>query len=387
MQNLELRKFDFIDATRGLAILCVILVHSSQSIAPLNATLAWLMSEGARGVQLFYIASALTLCMSWAARSQIDKSPIRSFYIRRFFRIAPMFYLAILGSALVNGLHANYWAPNGIEWWFFPITATFLHGFHPETITSVVPGGWSIAVEMNFYLVLPLLLMFVRSMKTAGVLFAVSMLLYYVNLLLVPRMFSYPESQQYLVDSFAFLNFFGQLPVFAIGIFGYFVLREKYSRERIATFGGSVFLVLLALFLYPLYDFPSSFFAEQLLKPIHHIVAGALFCVFVIMLAYWPTGLLVNKVTIWLGKLSFSMYLLHFAVLKIFQKIGFIGALPKTNLGSILYFAGAVGVTFAVSFFTYQFVERPGIRLGAWLIQFLQLRSSTKPHLHRPERK
>ncbi len=292
MQNLELRKFDFIDATRGLAILCVILVHSSQSIAPLTATLAWLMSEGARGVQLFYIASALTLCMSWAARSQIDKSPIRSFYIRRFFRIAPMFYLAILCSALVNGLHANYWAPNGIEWWFFPITATFLHGFHPETITSVVPGGWSIAVEMNFYLVLPLLLMFVRSMKTAGVLFAVSMLLYYVNLLLVPRMFSYPESQQYLVDSFAFLNFFGQLPVFAIGIFGYFVLREKYSRERIATFGGSVFLVLLALFLYPLYDFPSSFFAEQLLKPIHHIVAGALFCVFVIMLAYWPTGLL-----------------------------------------------------------------------------------------------
>ncbi len=79
-----------------MAILGVILVHSSQSVAPTNVTLLWFMGEGARGVQLFYVASALTLCMSWVARSSHETFPIRNFYIRRFFRIAPMFYLAIL---------------------------------------------------------------------------------------------------------------------------------------------------------------------------------------------------------------------------------------------------------------------------------------------------
>ena len=34
-------------------------------------------------------------------------------------------------------------------------TAFFLHGLHPEAINSVIPGGWSIAVEMTFYLFFP----------------------------------------------------------------------------------------------------------------------------------------------------------------------------------------------------------------------------------------
>ncbi|MCX5882897.1 MAG: acyltransferase family protein, partial [Deltaproteobacteria bacterium] len=154
----DIRKYDFIDALRGYAILLVLLVHSSQSVTPINQTLQLLMSNGARGIQLFYIASALTLCMSWRFRSKHEISPFRDFFLRRFFRIAPMFYVAIVFYVLLYGFSLRYGSPNGIEWWFVPLTALFLHGFHPETITSVVPGGWSIAVEMNFYLVLPLLL-------------------------------------------------------------------------------------------------------------------------------------------------------------------------------------------------------------------------------------
>ena len=96
MLQSDIKKYAFIDALRGMAILGVILVHSSQLVAPTNATLLWVMREGARGVQLFFVASALTLCMSWMTRNSHEKFPIRNFYIRRFFRIAPMFYIAIL---------------------------------------------------------------------------------------------------------------------------------------------------------------------------------------------------------------------------------------------------------------------------------------------------
>ncbi len=205
----DIKKYSFIDALRGLAILGVILTHSSNFVAPDTTALQSIMSHGRFGVQLFYIASALTLCLSWEARKNNEISPLRNFFIRRFFRIAPMFYLAIFFYALLYGFSPRYWAPNGIEWWFIPLTMFFSHGFHPETINSIVPGGWSIAVEMCFYATLPLLLSYVTSMRTCAFVMVLSILGYVVNRIVLINVLSdfYPADHQYLVYSFAFLNF------------------------------------------------------------------------------------------------------------------------------------------------------------------------------------
>jgi peptidoglycan/LPS O-acetylase OafA/YrhL len=64
------RHFDHIDALRGYAILMVIAVHASQSFPDLPNSLAKILSQGARGVQLFFVTSALTLSMSWVARNE-----------------------------------------------------------------------------------------------------------------------------------------------------------------------------------------------------------------------------------------------------------------------------------------------------------------------------
>jgi peptidoglycan/LPS O-acetylase OafA/YrhL len=302
MLQSDIKKYDFIDALRGIAILGVILVHSSQLVEPSNAKLLWLMGQGSKGVQLFYVTSAVTLCMSWVARSSRETFPIRNFYIRRFFRIAPMFYIAILIYIFLIGFSPSYWAPNGIEWWFVPITAAFLHGFHPETITSVVPGGWSIAVEMSFYLILPFLLPHIKTLKSCAFFFFISLVLSAINLLVTPHIFSYPESQQYLLKHFSFFNFLGQLPVFAIGIFAYLVLNKKYPRKQIAIVCGLFFVVLLSL-LYLVFKLPSNFIADNI-QP--HLISSVLFCIFMILLANYPTRLFVNKITTTFGKLSFS---------------------------------------------------------------------------------
>jgi peptidoglycan/LPS O-acetylase OafA/YrhL len=69
----------------------VIAVHSSQYFDDLPIGVRALADQGARGVQLFFVASAMTLCMSWHSRND----GALPFYIRRFFRIAPMYYLSI----------------------------------------------------------------------------------------------------------------------------------------------------------------------------------------------------------------------------------------------------------------------------------------------------
>jgi exopolysaccharide production protein ExoZ len=73
------KRLAWIDALRGYAIIGVLAVHVGG------------VTEGARGVQLFFVASAIALLHSW----HTHKDSVRRFYTRRLFRIAPMFWLAI----------------------------------------------------------------------------------------------------------------------------------------------------------------------------------------------------------------------------------------------------------------------------------------------------
>src|ERR1700722_18847017 len=112
-----------------------------------------LADQGARGVQLFFVVSALTLMLSWHARDD----GVGAFYIRRVFRIAPMFWLAIVLYLALAGVSFRYNGPQALTWSNVLASAAFLHGFHPETIDGIVPGGWTIANEMTFYILFPLL--------------------------------------------------------------------------------------------------------------------------------------------------------------------------------------------------------------------------------------
>lgn len=363
----EPETFAFIDALRGLAILAVILVHSGQSVAPASVFLQAVMESGARGVQLFYVASAMTLCMSWQARSSREHGPLRNFFIRRLFRIAPMFYLAIAGYFCLYGLSPRYYAPNGIEWWYLPLTALFLNGFHPETITSVVPGGWSIVVEMTFYVVLPFLIERFRSLRSLVALYLVSLVTAAVAARVAYRVFggAYPAEQIYLVDALASLNFLSQLPVFIAGMLAYRIVSGHVSWGRGVTLASATLAVWIGQTLWrskvPLHDLVSS-----------PIIMGALCALFAVLLARRPTVVLVNPLTEWIGKLSFSMYLIHFAVLDAATALGMGGLGHAGDKGALLHYAAVSAVTAVLASFTYRWIERPGVRLGRRLITRLE---------------
>lgn len=355
----EPRKLAFIDALRGLAILLVILVHATLAVPPATPALAALAAGGARGVQLFYIASALTLCLSWEARSTRERSPLRNFYLRRWFRIAPMFYLAIIFYVALDGLAPRTYAPNGVEWYYIPLTALFLNGFHPETVTSVVPGGWSIVVEMTFYLVLPFLITRFRTVPALLALVAASLVLDRVTGFVFRQLYlpMYPPEQAYLVDNFTFLNFFGQFPVFAIGMLTFGVFRHDRWRKPAAVFGSAVFIAWLVLW-------PWMTGASLGVLLSKHIAIGAGFAALALALAEWPVRLLVNPVTRFIGTLSFSMYLSHFAVIAAFEALGLPAAFGRGDAAALLHYTAVVAVTVAASWACHRLIERPGIDAG-----------------------
>lgn len=100
--------YRYIDALRGYAILLVILVHSSQHVPNFDGLIWDVSIQGARGVQLFFVVSAFTLMMSWSRRN--DGSV--NFYLRRLFRIAPMFWSAIVVYSVYNGVRYGFLLPD-----------------------------------------------------------------------------------------------------------------------------------------------------------------------------------------------------------------------------------------------------------------------------------
>src|SRR5450830_1317428 len=117
--------YKYIDALRGYAILMVIAVHTAQASGAWSGIGRDLINQGARGVQLFFVASALTLLISWNSK----QDGAGKFYLRRIFRIAPMFWIGIAFFTWLNGFRPTYFSPHGISLSDIGLTAIFVNGW------------------------------------------------------------------------------------------------------------------------------------------------------------------------------------------------------------------------------------------------------------------
>lgn len=361
MKN-DIKQLDYIDTIRGLAILSVILFHTRLGTAFSSDNLfGQVVSNGGVGVQLFYMASAFTLFMSFNNRVKSETFAIRNFFIRRIFRIAPMYYIGIIYYLFQNGTGWNYWLGDETHISFGNIFSNFLflHGFNPYWINSLVPGGWSIAVEMTFYLLLPFIFQKVNNSNTALIFFIFTLLLksilyfVFVNNPLV--------SDLRLWNEYLFFYFPNQLPVFALGILMYFCITES-ENNRSLNLSGKVLLILVFIILLQLVTGIKDLFLSN------HILFGIAFLIFGIALSKYKPKLLVNPVVNYIGKLSFSMYLVHFAVLYWLKRFDLINYTENVELNYIIRFYIVVLITLAFSSLTYKLIEVPSQKIGKTLI-------------------
>ncbi|HLJ00972.1 MAG TPA: acyltransferase [Bradyrhizobium sp.] len=354
------RRFSYIDALRGYAILLVIAVHTSQLFSDLPGPLATILNQGARGVQLFFVTSAFTLSLSWVARHETAAD----FFMRRLFRIAPMFWIAIIFFLWLNGVGPSTYAPEGLGLRQIVLNVLLAHGFWPDTMSSVVPGGWSVADEVIFYLLFPLMVPPLlkaswRSLFTVAVIAIVvgaqvSRLLEALSYLFLP------SSLESIAGIYFSQWFPRQLPCFIFG-----VALFKFSTERDSVpewLAKSACVLGIALMLV----FPFLEGVKHMLPLGLATSYGIAFSLFVFSLMYWPASPLVSSAAVWIGKVSYSAYFVHFAVLYRFPP------LPPTGLAPLdfaIVYAMVVASTVAISFLTYRFIETPMIRLGSTLIE------------------
>jgi peptidoglycan/LPS O-acetylase OafA/YrhL len=353
------RRLSYIDALRGYAILMVIAVHTSQAFSDLPKSLSTILNQGARGVQLFFVTSALTLSMSWVSR----KEGALAFYLRRFFRVAPMFWLAIPFFVWLDGTGPSLYAPEGIGIRHIAMTAVFVHGFWPDTITSVVPGGWSVADEVIFYALFPVMVptLLKASCRYLIIIMVVAVVLgAQVSRLLDGFSDLLPASAQGVAGEYFSLWFPRQLPcfIFGVALFKFSAEQHRFSE----SFAKCVCVLAIAL----IFAFPFLEGVKYMLPLGLATSYGIAFSLFAFSLMYWRTSPLIGNVIVWIGKISYSAYFVHFAVLH------YLPSFRPTDVPFIdftIVYVAVIISTVSVSSITYLFIEMPVIRLGSRLIE------------------
>lgn len=355
--------YKYIDALRGWAILGVVTVHVSQQFPGLAYPVRQFANEGARGVQLFFVVSALTLTMSWYKRPD----GTLPFYVRRLFRIAPMFWLAIIFFLALDGFAPRTFAPEGLCLWQVFLTALFLHGWHPLSINSVVPGGWSIAVEMTFYIVFPFLVLLCRSKPIILAALVLSLVFNEVASFAVSPVLlrAVPNGPQWLAEFYKFLWFWNQLPIFLIGMAVFFLIKDYGSRISVYWANAGVYWSVAAFAILPFVTLPFNLPG--------HFRYGLCFGLLAFCLACGARTPITNKIVCFIGKVSFSCYLWHFAILDIFADhlpafgINPFGLRDETNgfIAFLWVLAIVTLASLALSSVTYRYVEEPMIKIGS----------------------
>ncbi|MBN4072032.1 acyltransferase, partial [bacterium AH-315-F18] len=159
-------KYPCLDGLRAIAILLVLVTHAAQHIPGLSWVWGgreWLffLYNGWMGVDLFFVLSGF-LIVDLLLR-EIEKTGTISFwnfYIKRFFRIVPPFYVVVF--FIVVGLAPDVFYEGKPVPGVFDVLSqlAFLGNYH------VVPGlafSWSLSIEEQFYLVCPLVLLLISA--------------------------------------------------------------------------------------------------------------------------------------------------------------------------------------------------------------------------------
>ncbi len=340
---MEKNRLRFVDALRGVAVCGTIMVHTGAVFGSIGPRVANMVGFGGRGVQLFFILSAFTIFYSFKNRNEHSTA---GYFIRRFFRIAPLFYTVLLISFCLTG----EWSPSAII--NLGAKLLFIDNLNPLWVTHAIIGvEWTIGVEMLFYVLAPYAHTHMRNLRSSIYVLAGALIIFCVGIL--PQLPSTPIDWN-LYKAF---SFFMHLHSFALGIVVFFLFEryEAYSariQRRLSVVCAALLLLLIV----------SAFGGLLNAVPVVIAFAIAFFLLFFASASSIFHRLVANPVLVHIGKISFSAYLLH---LLVYDAV--IYAAPHIPLAwsAIISFI----TTMVVSTVTYYYIEKPGIRFGHQLAQ------------------
>jgi peptidoglycan/LPS O-acetylase OafA/YrhL len=360
---------------RFIAALLVFFSHYS-GVPYSRTTHIWqsLFLEGHVGVTIFFVLSGFLITLNYFPAVDDGTFSTYTFFLKRFARILPLYWF-MLALTFVSSVWVNeeLYAPVPLTNW------TLTQSYFSALATSVIITGWSLPVEVAFYLVAPLILRTVaaypQSLPAAGVrLMMWSIGLFLLGMLLVDFSRASGLNQFYgFMDSFSFMTFFtlfGRGFHFCFGMFLALVYLQRREQWWTAPSSG---WKATSLFLLSLVGIGGL---QMVMNQTGSVMEGwywnmgvAVLAGMLILSLTCPTAissrLLSRPLPVYMGQISYALYL--FQTMPIGHNL-----YPFFRASPPLYYV----VMNVLSAFWYEAVERPAHRFVLWL--------GTRPLRHVP---
>jgi peptidoglycan/LPS O-acetylase OafA/YrhL len=354
-----MRRLVCMDGLRGLLAFYVMLSHTLP-FAPLPRWLNWLFQHGGAGVDVFFILSGLVIVQSLDS----FRYHVRPFLIARVARIYPVFLLVFVFAVAVQPLATGFermawigpdsparsiWSGGWPQDWggFIATHMTMTHGLFPNGVLPNVWVGflgaaWSLSTEWQFYLLALLIGARLGLLRTAWLFLAMATAA-------VAWHAAAPEPWQF---SRAFLP--NKAQYFALGVVSAIVVRGSPQGLR-------AYLVVLTA---TLTVSVAQGGLDKLLPPVVWTACLAAQLAPQVRMLRPLTAVLQSRPLVWLGAVSYCIYLVNEPVQKLFGVTLAMLVRGDAALFTALWIPGAVVLPVLASWLLHERIELPALRLG-----------------------
>jgi peptidoglycan/LPS O-acetylase OafA/YrhL len=355
-----------LDGLRGIAILLVLLWHAVFSMETSSRLVAKILAPGLltwSGVDLFFVLSGF-LIGGILLDARASPRYFQTFYIRRAYRIFPL-YFAVIALFLVRHLpfrllpgHFGDVTPIAIPWWsYVTLTQNFWMARQGDFGAVAVAATWSLAVEEQFYLTIPLLVRMIRPKRLLYVLLSVAVAAPLLRI--APR--------HILKDGglACYVLMPCRADALCLGVLSAMLVRSQRAwnlllDKRKALYGMTAIVCAgVAFMTYEGYDG-----ASVPMTTLGYSVLALLYtgCLLIAVSTSFGSVVLHNSALMGLGTLAYCSYLLHVPMMVVARRLLELHLsrdqawMPGGLLG--------IGVTLVIAMLSWKYFEKPLLRRG-----------------------
>jgi len=345
--NISIKHKYGLDALRAIASLIVVFGHI-EGIKASNKIANWLpiIPSGYLGVILFFVISGFLITSLLLQEEVSNKSiNIKKFYLRRILRIWPLYYLILFISVILF----DYRPEAHTIFLYLTIFPNIARSLNYD-YWLVSPQIWSIGVEEQFYLVWPWLIKFIKS-RLLAVLIIIA-----VGYTFLPHVILYIINKSSLANSnipkiIGKIYYTTKFNCMAMGgIFAYLI---HHNKKIIQIIRHKYIATLLIFVPFVLWFFNINFFyftAE---------VYAILFCFLIVNITHKKHYFFDNKITFFLGKISYGIYMYHcIVILLLFKWLLPLFENKQDYYANILLYVSAIFFTVLTATLSYYTIER-----------------------------